>query len=207
MKWTLRMGLIMLSIYSAVLIMIEVWISQDFARNFFTDITGPVRFYAINTTISVFLLWSTALIFAIIVCLEDSKQKRDDRNFYLSQILIFAFLGFDDRFLVHEWLGVVLGFNDALILLSVGIMEVVLLLTLGNLRQQRKRTRYYIYLAAFFFILMIVIDGLLPREIVPRLSIEDLAKTWAAAFLFLFSWGICYEKINALKARDETSPI
>lgn len=74
-----------------------------------------------------------------------------------------------------------LGFNDALILLSVGIMEVVLLLNLGNLKQQRKRTRHYIYLAGFFFILMIVIDGLMPREIVPILSIEDLAKTWAAA--------------------------
>ena len=195
----------LLAIYSGALIRMEMSVSQDYVRYYFTDITGPVRFYAVNTTISVFLLWSTAVIFTVcILCLEQSVETGNERKFYLSQILIFGFLGFDDRFQIHEWLGSRLGIEDALIILALAIVELLLLLTLGKLTERPKGTRYYIYLAALFLGLMILIDGWVPRELVPRLSLEDLSKTWATVFIFLFAWSICAEKIATLR-RAETS--
>lgn len=201
MRWVRWAGIVALVAYSVTLIAVEVRISQDFARHFFSDITGPVRFYAINTTLSVFFLWSAALIFAAcFVCTHANGWHKKERAFYLSQVLVFGFLGFDDRFLIHEWLGGKAGLNDALILLGVGVLEVILLLTLGGLMStQLKRNRRYVNLAAVFFALMIAIDGLVPRELVPRLSLEDLSKTWASAFLFVFAWSIYYAKIDALK--------
>lgn len=210
MRWWIKwVGVAALTVYSVTLIAVEVRISQDFARHFFTDITGPVRFYAINTTLSVFLLWASAIIFAAcFVCTHADGQHRKERAFYLSQVLVFGFLGFDDRFKIHEWLGQNIhewlggkaGLYDALVLLGVGALEVVLLLTLGGLMsQQLKRNRRYVYLAAFFFAIMITIDALIPREMVPRLSLEDLSKTWATTFLFVFAWSIYYGKIDGLK--------
>lgn len=191
----------MLGVYSTSLIAIEVIFSQDVARYFFTDITGPVRFYAINTTLSVFLFWSVALVFAAsFVSTYAESRYRKERAFYLSQILVFGYLGFDDRFLIHEWLGGKAGINDALIIFSFGMLEVTLLLLLGEFTGERmKQSRRYIYLAALFFSFMVFIDALVPRELVPRLSLEDLSKTWAGVFLFMFAWTIYYSKINNLK--------
>jgi hypothetical protein len=206
MRWVLGLGTLALGAYSATLIAVEVRVSQDFADYFFTDITGPVRFYAVNTTLAVFLLWSAALIFAACyVCTHADGRHKKERAFYLTQILVFGYLGFDDRFLIHEWLGgrlrkVGLELNDATILIGIGALEVVLLLTLGELMGTRlKRNRRYVYLAALFFALMVAIDSLVSPELIPRLSLEDLSKTWASAFLFMFAWSIYYDKITALK--------
>lgn len=200
-RWVRWAGIAALGAYSVALIAVEVRISQDFARYFFTDITGPVRFYAVNTTLSAFLLWSAALVFAgCFVCTRDDGRHTTERAFYLSQVLVFGLLGFDDRFLVHEALGAKLGFSDSLILFGVGALEVGLLITLGGLAgAHRGRDRRYLYIAAFFFALMVAIDGLLPKEMVPRLSLEDLSKTWASALLFVFACRIFYDRVNDLK--------
>jgi hypothetical protein len=96
----------LLVVYSAVLIGVELSTSQAFVRNFFTDIEGPVHFYAVNTTLTVALLWGAALLFAVcVVCTEGLPDAAQPRWFYLSQVLMFAFLGFDDRFQFHEWAG------------------------------------------------------------------------------------------------------
>ena len=63
-----RLGWIVIALliaYSLALVGIEWCTSQDYVRNFVCDIDGPVPFYAVNTTLSVFLLWATALLFAI----------------------------------------------------------------------------------------------------------------------------------------------
>ncbi|MEJ7840938.1 MAG: hypothetical protein WKF95_04150 [Rubrobacter sp.] len=205
-RWVRWAGIAALGAYSVALIAVEIKISQNFARHFFTDITGPVRFYAVNTTLSVFLLWSTALVFAgCFICTRDNGQHRRERAFYLSQVLMFGFLGFDDRFLLHEALGAKVAFSDALILFGVGALELGLLITLGGLAgAHRGRDRRYLYLAALFFALMVAIDGLLPREMVPRLSLEDLSKTWAGALLFMFACKIFYDRVEDLK--QETHP-
>ncbi|MCP4210963.1 MAG: hypothetical protein GY764_05730, partial [Halieaceae bacterium] len=64
-----------LVIYSLVMLAIEANTSQAFVRNYFSDIEGEAPFYGINTSISVFFLWATALLFVISHCyLEKSEQ-------------------------------------------------------------------------------------------------------------------------------------
>ncbi len=193
-----------MGIYSILLVGIELLHQQDYVRNYFTDISGPVRFYAVNTTLSVFLLWSTALLFAVSVTLTDSSPlHRRTRAFYLSQILIFAYLGLDDRFMIHEWLGVRLKINDALILLGVGLLEIALLFFWGDIRKRSRSIQVNLFLAATFFAVMTGIDALLPSRMMLRLSLEDLAKTWANLFLFFFAWEICQHHIVILKQPGE----
>ena len=183
--------ILILTAYCVTLIFLEIKVSQQFVRNFFTDIEGPVPFYAVNTTLSVLLLFATALMFAVsLVCLRPENKNNNIVNFYRSQILIFGYLACDDRFLIHEKIGAILGIQDALVLLGLGILEIVLILTWGNFFQWNKPIRNNLYKAAICFAIMVAIDSLLPREMIPRLSLEDLAKTWANTFLFLFSWSI-----------------
>ena len=155
-------------------------------------------------------LWATALVFAAcLVIIEGLPQATRERRFYWSQLLVFGYLGFDDRFLVHERLGRVLGVPDHYYLVLLGLLEVVFLLTWGDFRRQSQPTKRYVFVAAVLFAVMIVIDGFVPSEMTLRLSMEDLAKTWACAFLFLFAWHVYCEKIAALKlgkaSRDASS--
>lgn len=63
-KYYSSWGYFLLILYFAILIFLEITISQEFVRNFFADIEGSVHFYAINNSLSVYLLLSTALMFA-----------------------------------------------------------------------------------------------------------------------------------------------
>ncbi len=194
---------ILLAVYSVVLIVIEWQTSQPYVRQFFTDIKGDVFFYAINTTFSVFLLWATALLFGICLLCIDRVKQRQDYLFYLSQVIMFAYLGFDERFLIHETIGLWLGRNDAYLLLGLGFIEIGLLVLLGNLRQKPKAARYYLYSAAIFFAVMIVIDAKFPSQMVLRLSLEDLTKLWADISLALFAWEILRQHIYQLSINSK----
>jgi len=190
----------LLFIYSITLLLIEWNTSQTYVRQFVTDIgQKEILFYAINTTFSTFLLWATALIFAIcLVCIDPIKQ-RQAYWFYWSQILMFIYLGFDERFLFHEKIGLWLGRNDAYLLLGIGLIELALLFGLGKLHQQPPRARYWLFGAAILFALMVIIDAKFPSQMVLRLSLEELTKLWAECCLILFAWEILREHLNQLK--------
>ena len=193
---------LLIAVYSIALLVIEWQTSQDVVRQFVTDIEGDVPFYAINTTLSVFLLWATALIFGVcLLCIDKVKQQRD-YLFYLSQVIMFAYLGFDDRFLIHETVGLWLGRNDAYLVLGLGLVEVGLLVWLGNLRQKPPAARYFLYAAAIFFAIMVVIDAKFPPQMVLRLSFEELTKLWAGICLTLFAWEILLQHIYQLKTKN-----
>jgi hypothetical protein len=130
-------------------------------------------------------------------------QQRQDYFFYLSQILLFTYLGFDERFLIHETIGLWLGRNDAYLLLGLGFVEIGLLIWLGNLTQKPKKARYFLYSAAIFFGIMVVIDALFPSKMVLRLSLEELTKLWADICLFLFAWEILIHQIRQLECKKE----
>ena len=186
-----------------MLIAVELNTSQDFVRNYFTDIEGPVPFYAVNTTISVFLLWSTSLLF--IVCyaaLEHIPGTTRLRWFCLSQVFIFAFLGFDDRFKVHEGLAWRLGIDDHYILIVTAAMELTFLFWLGGWRILWSPAGSRLSIAALLFVIMIVIDACFPHDMVLRLTLEDLAKTWAALFFALFAWKILDACMYHLRGQD-----
>lgn len=187
---------LLLIIYSTVLLVLEWQTSQNFVRQFFTDIEGEVPFYAINTTFSVFLLWATALLFGVSLLCVNKMQQRQEYWFYLSQIIMFTYLGFDERFLIHETVGYWLGRNDAYLLLGLGFIEVGLLIWLGNLKAKPVTARYFLYAAAVFFAMMVIIDAKFPSQMVLRLSLEELTKLWADMCLALFAWEILVQHVK-----------
>lgn len=201
--WMARLRLVplgMMAFYSGVLVTIELSTSQDHVRHYFTDIEGPVRLFAINTTLSVFLLWASALLFAVVLMVIRPESRRE-RLFCLSQMAIFGYLGVDDRFLLHERLSDVVPLHDTLILVAVGLVEIAALALLGDLRRRSGWVRGYVAAAGVLFGVMAAIDAFAPSDAVLRLAVEDLSKVWAGWFLFLFSWRILEEHVTELRRR------
>ena len=198
-----RWGFFVLALYSAVLLTIELVTSQDYVHHFFTDIEGPVPFYAINTTLSVALLWGTALLFVVTAhTLRDVSGGEGVRRFALSQAAIFGFLGFDDRFKFHEEVGEWFGIGDHFVLATVALLEVAFLIWLAGPRVLQGRTSDFLRAAVALFALMFVIDALGPHDMRLRLSLEDLFKTWSGVCFFLFGWSIYTRCLDTLRGRD-----
>jgi len=188
---------ILFSLYSLFLITIEWQFGQTYVRQYLTDIKGDVIFYAVNTSLSAVLLWATALLFAInLYCIP-----RYSREYYfsVSQIIIFSYLGLDDRFMLHELLGYVLQINDSFILLAIGFLELGLLHFLAELPNRQRSTRYFLYCAGLCFAAMTVIDTKFPSAMLLRLTLEDTSKVWAGLFLCLFAWEIVTQNIKHLQ--------
>ena len=168
-----------------------------------------VPFYAVNTTITVCLQLGTALLFF----LTERFSRREklpvrERWFLRSQVILFAFLACDDRFLLHEALGLWLKISDALILAVWGGVELAALIWLGRIYKRSRKSRRFFFVVAVLFTAMVTIDGLVPEDVVGRLAVEDLLKTWACVFLFLFGLNELTLRIEALRAaspvRDAT---
>lgn len=174
--------------YTVVLLCVEWNTSQDYVRNYLSDIEGPVPFYGVNTTLSVALLWGTALLFAVCAtCISDAPDSWTLRLFFLSQLAVFAYLGLDDRFKLHERVAWRLGIPDHYILIVVALIEVTMLATVGR-KVLKGRAGTCLLIASALFGFMLYVDACLPHDMRMRLSIEDLAKTWASFFFFLFAW-------------------
>jgi hypothetical protein len=189
-----------LILYSVVLLAVEIVTSQDFVRNYFTDIDGPVPFYAVNTSISVFLLWATAVLFAVcFVCVNGKENSRRLQWFFLSQVFVFAFLGLDDRFKFHEAIAWRIGIGDHFVLLAVGACEVGLLAILGGRAIFVGRALSSLIAAIIMFMVMLLFDAVVSHDALLRLSIEDLAKTWANLCFFAFAWQLLVDRIDELK--------
>ncbi len=196
MKWPRIILFFLLTVYSAVLMWIDVQWGQDQVRGFFSDITSgaehplPYRaFFGINTTLSVVMLSGIALLFA--VCAQCSRQRdlgRRIRIFEYSQILFFLYLAADERLLIHEKLASMVGFEDAFFILGLGLVELVLLFAVGNVARQPWKVSGWLLPAGGFFGLMVFVDACLPEQMVGRLSVEDLSKTWAIFFLLNYAW-------------------
>lgn len=205
---TVKLGLMtFVGGYTLVLLGVEYRWGQDYVRNYFTDITGPVRFWGVNTTLSNFVLWAIALLF--FVCWLWARENKEDLKkqlFYGLQVLIFAYLGADERFMLHEWLGDLFNSNDAWFLLLVGLVELYALFSLGDILHQTRRVKAYLLIAAALFGVMVFFDVFVPHRMVLRLSIEDLAKLWSDVFLLLFAWEIFKQQVRRLVAAGGASP-
>ena len=54
--------------------------------------------------------------------------------------------------------------------------------------------------AALLFVVMLFFDAVVPHDALLRLSLEDIAKTWAALCFCLFAWQMMTERIDQLKS-------
>ena len=192
---------IALAVYSLVLIGVELTTSQDFVRHYFTDIEGPVLFYAVNTTLSVTLLWATALLFLVgVACTTGLPGRSRLCWFFASQAAMFAWLGFDDRFKFHEHVAWRLDIGDHFILLSLAMLEGLLLFLLGRSEILGRGPRRFLLGGVGLFVLMIFFDACVPHDMVLRLSLEDLTKTWANVCFCGFAWQLVRAEIDDLKS-------
>ena len=194
LNWLLFVGL---GLYSVALIDIEFCTSQDYVRHYVSDVEGPVRFYAVNTTISVFMLWATALLFGVgLWCATEANESWRTRLFLLSQIGIFTWLGLDDRFRIHEYIAEHAGIGDHFVLIAVGVAEIIFLAVLGWEIILRRRVVMWLAVASVLFAVMLFFDAVVPHDALLRLSVEDVTKTWAAMCFCLFAWNILSDRIE-----------
>lgn len=185
-------------VYCALLLRLEWTTDQDQVRPYFTDIARTdARFYAINTTLSVSLLWGASLLFAVgFASAGNLPWTSRTRLFDLSQVLAFAVLGFDDRFGFHEWAAYHLGIDDHFILILIALAELGCLLFLGGAGVWNHASKWNLVPGSAFFLLMLFIDAFGGEHAPLRLSSEDLAKFWGTLFFFLFAWDHCLRRIR-----------
>jgi hypothetical protein len=177
---------LLLAIYSAALIIEEWNHGRPGVRPYFSDIVGPVAFHGVNTTLSASLLWAAALVFAMLRQLDRVSPRR--RAFYTSQVLFFCYVGIDERFMFHEWFDFETGINDTYLFAAIGLLEIGLLVFLGDLRTLPAGPRRWIAGAALLYGTSALVDMLEPKGLQVRLALEDLPKTWAGVCVFLFAW-------------------
>ena len=178
----------LLAVYSAVLIALEFNTSQDYIRHYFSDIEGPRPFFAINTTLSTFLLAGGAMLLAFTASAGHRPISGRLGLFLWSQAGMLGFLAFDDRFQLHEALAYRIGIGDHFIMATWALIEAVLLLSLARLAEIPFRAFMLVAIGGAFFAVMMVFDAIVPHDMVLRLSLEDIAKSWAAALFFAGCW-------------------
>lgn len=186
----LRFGILFLIAYSSFILASELLFGQDYVRKYLTDIKGDVIFFGINTTLTTLFLALTAYNFFLCAmsCKKTDKSRKDLLSFFIVQSILFLFLALDERFMVHERIGFLLGFEDAYLLGLIGVFELVLLYRSKEIYWAGKLKSYALYLGGLLFGVMLIIDAFGADKGLLRLSFEDLSKTWAIFFLFIYSF-------------------
>ena len=188
MKTAIRICIAVLAAYTLALLALEWNTSQDYVRHYFSDIEDGKPFFAINTTISTFLLLGCAMLLAFGALSGVRETVKGANLFAWSQAGMFAFLAFDDRFQLHEALAYRIGIADHFIMFTWAAVEVAFVALLARPRAIPVISAIYFVAGVFLFGFMMVFDALMPHAMPMRLSIEDLAKTWAAAGFFASAW-------------------
>jgi hypothetical protein len=167
----------LLGVYTALMIYLEARFSQDFVRNYFSDVIGPRPFYAVNSVLSLSLMIGTGILFLVNFILVDGLRGRGKAPlFYATQILMFVYFALDELFMIHELAGLRFGFNDAFFILGLGVLELVFIFGLGEPRAMGRRARRLLITGTGFFVGMWFVDAYAPKRAFLRLSFEDLFK-------------------------------
>lgn len=190
MKIAAIAGLCALMAYSATLLLVEWNTSQDDVRHYFTDIEGEVLFHGINTTLSAFLLAGSALLLGFAALARQGHRLSRATLFLMAQAGLFLLLAFDDRFQLHERLGYRLGVGDHYVMVVWAAAQLAILLLLCRPRTVSLEAAALFIAAGGCFVVMMIFDVFVAHDAALRLSIEDLAKTWAAALFLAASWSL-----------------
>jgi len=203
----------LLAVFSAWLIISEIRWGQGYVRTYVTDVYGPggpenpTAFYAINTTITVCLQLGTALMFFLAKRFSRTDtMERAELLFLHSQVIFFTVLGCDDRFMLHEGIGLWLGISDALVLALWGVLELAVLFMFGRVYMRTRKVRHLLTVAAILYGVMVLIDGWAPEHMIARLAVEDLLKTWACVLLFMFGLEELTLKVKGQSPFDKSLP-
>ena len=193
-----------LFLYTVGLLSLDFLQGEFAVRGYFSDIVTDTNYpvlynslFGINTSLSVCLLCGCAVLYLVCSAVPAADVRERRLTLFLwSQVLFFLYVAADERLRIHEWLGGSLGIEDAFILLFMGVLEVILLVSLGGLLRQSRQTKIYLLVTALFFALMVVIDAWMPSNFPGRLAAEDLFKLWAIVFLFVYAWCFTMEHLR-----------
>jgi hypothetical protein len=196
----------LLVMYSLALLGIDISLSEFHVRGYFSDIVDGVNYplpyfalFGINTTLTVVLLIGISILFSVsIVCINKSGNDRKSLIFAWSQFIFFFYLACDERLMIHEKIDMIFGVNDSILLLLLGVMELFFLFVFGNVLRQERKMKICLLKACVLFAFMVFVDAFLKGQISGRLSLEDLSKTWAIVFLYIYAWRYCMTWINKL---------
>ncbi|MFO8129536.1 MAG: hypothetical protein R6T99_06505 [Bacteroidales bacterium] len=198
--WWLLFGLLIL--YTLGILVLSVINFDGWVIPLYREIRGPSYFFALNTTLTMFFLWGSALLFIVNAMVESMLQNRTRKIvFYVSQAIIFFYMGFDDRFILHEKIGAVLSIDDAFVIIIFGIIEMLILVFYEKIQKQPLSRWKYLLMAGIGFAIMAIADiKFIPLEAygINRTLLEDIPKTWAAFFLMLYPVDILLNRIRKL---------
>lgn len=173
--------------YSLALLHLEWRTSQDYVRNYFTDIKGEVFFHAVNTTLLAGMLAGSGLLFlfAAVHAVREQRQKW----LFGGQALFCLWSAFDDRFSVHEATAGAFGTGDGYLMAGgVAIANAAWYQALFRPRDFNWRMAKLLVGAAAFYVVMLAFDTSLPDRMLWRLSVEDLCKSWASFLFPVLGW-------------------
>ncbi|EMR03949.1 hypothetical protein [Cesiribacter andamanensis] len=198
---------ILLIVYSILLLVTHTLTSEKYVRPFYTDITGEVYGYGVNTSLSAFFLGSTAVVFLLCLAFIKNESQKDEKIFYYSQIILFIYLAIDERFQVHD-VDPIIRYHGDMILPMLGLLQIYLLFRYGHMLSKPKKVQLPLIIASALFVVMVFVDIVGPKISLPlRLSIEDLSKTWANAFFFLFSYNVYIEKVRSIMKKQDSNKL
>lgn len=193
------LAVIALAIYSATLVWIEATTSQEYVRQYFTDIgqpkkpgyfaapTGNITFYAVNTSLSAFFL-GCAGVLLIFASVAPQQEWSRQASLYGGQGAILLWMAMDERFMLHEKIGAALHTRSTVILAAGALINGALYVALFRPSHFNLRMARLFAAAVLIFLIMMVFDLLLPHNMPLRLSFEDLSKTWSGFAFLLFAW-------------------
>jgi hypothetical protein len=193
-----------LFLYSIAILMIEYCFGHDYVRYYLEDLKGPVLLWGLNTTITTVLLVIISYNFILTYIFARGIKKTDKhfRFYFVFQAALFLYLAIDERFMLHERIGYVLGIHDAFPLLLIGLAELVVLLFFKELHINTLKWNSYLVLGAISFAIMIFIDSYAPSRAVFRISLEDLFKLWGIFFLFCYSCNVYKKWVHPLDSKE-----
>ena len=200
----------LLIIYSITLIATEIFSTNDLAPSLFSPISkvdGSLiseHFYAVNTTLSVFLYWSVALVFVICMLFSEEEQGvTREQYFYLTQVLIFILMGMSYRFMLHKMIAAWFGFAPGCLILGLAIFEFFLVVNYNN-SYPAATIGAPLYLAFAFWLLVAILETFGETKFTGHLSLANLSRTWSGILFFCFAWRVLYTKIMATKSHSHS---
>ena len=202
-KWIGMAFIVMAILCSVGLLMMDVRFGQDYVRGFFSDIVPGTDYllpyqalFGINTTLTVSMLTGISLLFLFSASMGRHLNMRGSRmGFLWFQAVFFFYLACDERLLIHEKIGSLLSINDAIWILALGVVELLVLFSVGEVVRQSWRIKGWLIAAAASFAIMVCVDAFFPSQMRGRLALEDLSKTWAIVFLLIYAWQYCMDFI------------
>ena len=186
-------------IYSIVLIGLEFMGSSQTTSSVCSRINSSVSFYAINSTICYFLLWSSSLL--LLLCIHYNSLTSQEKAFFFTQMTFFFLLGICERFIGYQRASEIFSIHPIFLVCSVLALEGFLLMVLmpENFSYNAKTCLYRAFFMVLFMLVLDSLDAMANSYVSISPLFPHLCKTWACIYLFFFSWNTLDAKMQLPK--------